>query len=162
VSGSGSTAMLVDNITYVNRHGAITNSANDGSSLDIIVAPPHAASQEWSGVQASTVVIYQLDTPNVAAKFASSSLACLASVSLAPLSPTSDPANGAISSWQIYDTATTDSLMLNGASYNAHSQATAVTASSLSSVSLRAGAIPCTDTLAVRAYNGLYWGDWQS
>ena len=65
VSGSGSTAMLVDNITYVNGAGQILNSANDGSSNDIIVAAPHAASQEWAGVQASSVVIYELDTPIV-------------------------------------------------------------------------------------------------
>ena len=65
VSGSGSTAMLVDNITYVNGPGQIQNSANDGSSSDVIVAAPHAASQEWAGVQASSVVIYELDTPIV-------------------------------------------------------------------------------------------------
>ncbi len=40
VSGSGSTAMLVDNITYVNGSGQITNSAHDGSGSDIIVAAP--------------------------------------------------------------------------------------------------------------------------
>src|SRR6202042_3294579 len=66
VSGSGSTAMLVDNVTYVNGSGQIVNSANDGSSSDVIVATPHLASQEWAGVQASSVVIYELDTPIVA------------------------------------------------------------------------------------------------
>src|ERR1700722_12214722 len=50
VSGSGSTAMLVDNITYVNGSGQVQNSANDGSSNDVVVAAPHAASQEWSQV----------------------------------------------------------------------------------------------------------------
>ncbi len=59
VSGSGSTAMLVDNVTYVNNSGQIQNPANDGSSNDIIVSSPHLASQEWSGVSASTVVIYE-------------------------------------------------------------------------------------------------------
>jgi hypothetical protein len=67
VAGSGSRAMLVDNITYVNGSGQIQNSAHDGSSNDIIVAGPHAASQEWASVQAYSVVIYELDTPIVSA-----------------------------------------------------------------------------------------------
>jgi hypothetical protein len=55
----------VDNATYVNGAGQIQNSANDGSSSDIIIAAPHTASQEWAGVQASSVLIYELDTPIV-------------------------------------------------------------------------------------------------
>ena len=42
VSGSGSSAMLVDNITYVNGSGQVVNRAGDGSSDDIIVSAPHA------------------------------------------------------------------------------------------------------------------------
>lgn len=45
VSGSGSTAELVDNIEYVNSNGTIANSANDGSANDVIIAAPHLASQ---------------------------------------------------------------------------------------------------------------------
>jgi hypothetical protein len=41
----------VDNITYVSANGQIQNSAHDDSSSDIIVSAPHAASQEWAGVQ---------------------------------------------------------------------------------------------------------------
>src|SRR5271157_1231586 len=55
VSGSGSSAELVDNITYINGSGQIQNPANDGSSSDVLVAAPHLASQEWAGVQASSV-----------------------------------------------------------------------------------------------------------
>jgi hypothetical protein len=51
VAGSGSTATLVDNITYMSG-GQIQNAAKDGSSNDVIVAAPHAAVQEWAGVQA--------------------------------------------------------------------------------------------------------------
>jgi hypothetical protein len=40
VSGSGSTAMPVDNATYLNGAGQIQNSANDGSSSDIL-SPRH-------------------------------------------------------------------------------------------------------------------------
>ena len=162
VSGSGSTAMLVDNITYVNGSGQIQNSAKDGSSSDIIVAAPHLASQEWAGVQASSVVIYELDTPIVTTKLSSDTLACLASQSLASLFVATDPANKAITSWQIYDTSPTDKLLLSGSAYSDHSAATALTAASLTSVSLLAGATATTDTVEVRAFNGSYWGDWQS
>jgi hypothetical protein len=161
VSGSGSTAMLVDNITYVNSQGKVVNLANDGSSSDIVVSAPHLASQEWSGVQASSVVIYELDTPVVGVAVTSDSLACQATQSLASLFTASDPVNRTITSWQVYDTAASDSLLVGGTAYNAHAAASAVTATSLASVSLHAGASPTTDTLEVRAFNGLYWGDWQ-
>ena len=162
VAGFGSAAMLVDNITYMNGNGQIQNSAHDGSSSDIIVSAPHAASQEWAGVQQGSVVIYELDTPIVSAQVSSDILACLASQSLALLFAAKDPANRAITSWQIYDTAPGDKLVLNGAAYGDHSAVSALTAASLGSVSLLAGAIATTDTVEVRAFNGSYWGDWLS
>jgi hypothetical protein len=162
VAGSGGTAMLVDNITYMSGSGQIQNSAHDGSSSDIIVSGPHAASQEWAGVQQGSVVIYELDTPIVSAQVSSDKLACLASQSLASLFTAKDPANRAITSWQIYDTAAGDKLVLNGAAYGDHSAVSALTATSLGSVSLLAGAIATTDTVEVRAFNGSYWGDWLS
>jgi len=162
VSGSGSTAMLVDNIVYETSNGQIQNPANDGSSNDILVSAPHPASQEWSGVSASSVVIYELDTPIVADTVASDSLAFLASQSLGSLFTATDPASKAITEWQVYDTATSDQLVLNGTDDSDHSAATALTIASLSSVSLLAGSTSTTDTLEVRAYNGSYWGDWQS
>ncbi len=145
VSGFGSTAMLVDNITYVSANGQIwANSAHDGPSSDIIVSALHAASQEWAGVQQGSVVIYELDTPIVSAAVASDTLACFASQSLASLFTARDPANRAIASWQIYDTAAGDKLVLSGTAYSDHSAASAVTAASLASVSLLAGAIATT------------------
>ena len=162
VSGSGSTAMLVDNIVYENGSGQILNPANDGSSNDVLISAPHAASQEWSGVQASSVVIYELDTPIVTDKVTADSLALLASQSLASLFSVADPGNRSITSYQIYDTSGSDDLSMGGKSYNDHSAATALTATSLSAVSLVAGASASSDTLEVRAFNGLYWGDWQS
>ena len=162
VSGSGSTAMLVDNITYVGSNGQIINAADDGSSSDVLVSAPHLASQEFTGVSAETVVIYELDTPIVTADVSSDSLACYASQSLSVLFSAIDPANKTITSWQIYDTATSDDLVLNGSDYSDHSASDALTASSLAAVSLLAGSSPTTDTLEVRAYNGSYWGDWTS
>ncbi|HUB15378.1 MAG TPA: putative Ig domain-containing protein [Acetobacteraceae bacterium] len=162
VSGSGGSAMLVDNITYVGSGGQITNLANDGSGSDIVVSAPHPASQEFAGVSAATVVIYELDTPIVTTNVASDGLVSHASQSLGVLFSATDPGNKTITSWQIYDTATTDALILNGVDYSDHSAANALTASSLSAVSLLAGATATTDTLEVRAYNGNYWGDWDS
>jgi hypothetical protein len=163
VSGSGSTAMLVDNITYVNGAGQVQNSANDGSSNDVIVATPHAASQEWAQVAATdTVVIYELDAPIVTARVVSDSLGFNTSQSLASLFSAVDPANKVITQWQVYDTAVSDTLVLSGADYQDHSTASALTATSLSLLSLLAGSSATTDTLDVRAYNGSYWGDWTS
>jgi hypothetical protein len=159
VSDSGNTAMLVDNVTYVNSSGQVQNPANDGSSYDIVVSAPHLASQEWAGVAASTAVIYQLDTPVVTASVASDKLSSLASQPLGSLFSATDPAGKTIASWQVYDTATSDSLVLGGADYGAHSASNALTASTLASISLFAGSTATTDTLEVRAYNGSYWGD---
>ena len=160
VSGTGGTALLVDNVTYVNSQGQIQNLAGDGSSSDVTVAAPHLASQEWAGVQASSVVIYELDTPIVTDKVASDSVAFLATIGLAPLFSVTDPGSKAITEWQVYDTAGSDTLVLNGADYQDHSAAAALTATSLSAVSLLAGSVVTSDTVEVRAYNGSYWGDW--
>jgi hypothetical protein len=162
VSGSGASALLVDNATYVNGSGQVTNLANDGSSSDIIIAAPHLASQEWAGVSASSVVIYELDTPIVADTKSSCSLAFHTSLSLGSLFTATDPANKTITEWQVYHTATTDLLVLNGIDYTDYSAASALTAASLALVSLLAGSVATTDTLEVRAYNGTYWGDWTS
>jgi hypothetical protein len=162
VSGSGATAMLVDNVEYVNSAGQIQNAAHDGSSSDLIIAAPHAASQEWAGVLASSVVIYELDTPIVTDKVAADSLAAFTSQSLGSLFAVTDPANRAITEWQVYDTAGGDSLVLNGTSYSDHSASSALTATSLAAVALLAGSGVTADVLDVRAFNGLYWGDWQS
>ena len=160
VSGFGSTAMLVDNIAYSSGTGQITNSAKDGSADDIIVSAAHAASQEWSGVSMSSVVIYELDTPIVTAKVVSQSLTIGSSQLLGSLFSVVDPASKAITQWQIYDTATTDFLVAAGVTYRDHAASSALTVTALSSVSLLAGTTLTTDTLEVRAYNGSYWGDW--
>ena len=164
VSGSGSSAMLVDNITYVNGNGSIQNAANDGSAKDIIIAAPHGATQEFNGVNPSDVVVYELDTPTVSDAVASVALAERASQALASLFTVSNPvASQAIAEWQIYDTDTNDSITVGGVSELAdHSATTATMATSLSTVDLLAGTAAGSDTIEVRAYNGSYWGDWQS
>ena len=162
VSGSGSTAMLVDNITYENARGQITNSANDGSASDIIMAPPHPASQEWSGVAANLVVIYALDTPDITDKITTDALNIGTSVLLSTLFNESDPTGRAVREYQAYNTNSADNILLGKVVEDANSASSAVSATSLALLSLEAGAGVTTDTLEVRAYNGSYWGDWQS
>ena len=164
VSGSGSTAMLVDNITYENSRGHITNLANDGSASDIVVSAPHPASQEFSGVAASSVVIYQLDTPVIADKLAAYNLVPGKSIALSTLFAESDPAGRAVTQYQVYDTLSGDSITLNGHANTAQSAGTAITATSLAALGLLSstGDTGGTDTIDLRAYNGAYWGDWQT
>ena len=162
VSGSGSTAMLVDNVTMVNGTGTVLNPANDGSANDVIVVAPHPASQEWTGVLTSQVKIYELDTPVVSAPATGVKLALNARQALSTLFSATDPAGAAITQYQVYDTAASDALSVNGVTVNAHSAAAAATANSLTSVSLVAGATVTTDTIDVRAFNGSFWGDWQT
>ncbi len=159
VSGAGSTAMLVDNITYVNSSGQVVNPANDGSANDVAVAAPHAASQEFSGVSAASVVIYALDTPDVTGQVPGVTVAAGGSQSLGALFSAVDPEGKAVTSYQVYD-ADGDTFTVSGSVETAASAASAVTAGSLSQVGLDAGA--AADTLYVRASNGSYWGDWTS
>ena len=160
VSGSGSTAMLIDNITYVNAQGTIVNSANDGSSKDITIQAAHAASQEWSGVSASSVVIFRLDTPVVATLLATLSVSAGGTANLASVFSATDPAGKAITTYQAYTASATDWFTVNGNSVTATSASSASTISSLSQITFDAGVSALTDTVTVRAYNGTYWGDW--
>jgi hypothetical protein len=162
VSGSGSSAMVVDNAVMGN------NSANDGSSADIVIAAPHAASQEWAQAAAGTVVVYELDCPNITTTTASSAVATGKTEALSPLFTAANPlASQAITEYQFYDTGTsgaTGSFLVGNTDDVATSAAGAVTvgASALSSVDFLAGNSSGTDTVEVRAYNGSYWGDWKS
>ncbi len=162
VSGTGGTAMLVDNVTYENSAGKITNAANDGSASDVLIAAPHAAAQEFAGVQASTVVIYQLDVPTVTAKSATDSVAAKATQALSALFSATDPGNKAITEYQIYDTSSAGGFTVNGVSQAAHSATSALTLTSLSSTNYVAGASSGSDTIEIRAFNGSYWNDWGS
>jgi len=161
VSGSGGSAMLVDNAEFISG-SHITNLANDGSSSDIIIQPAHAASQEWSGVPYQNVVIYELDTPVITDNVIAVNAAGNGTLPLAPLFTATDPAGKTITSWQVYDTLYLDTLLVDGVSTTAYSASAAVTVGSLSSVSLQTNGNIGTDMVEVRAYNGTYWGDWQS
>ena len=156
VSGPGSIAMLVDIITYENASGQVMNAANDGSAGDVMIAASHAASQEWSSAQANSVVIYELDTPVIAAHVSGVMLAVDGSQVLGPLFFATDPVGKTITAYQVYDSDGGDNLVVNGVGDAAHSAASAVTASSLSQISLQAAAAPGSDTLYVQASNGTY------
>jgi len=157
VSGSGSSAMVVDNLAYENQNGQITNSANDGA-WDIIIAPPHAASYEWGLAVAGSVVVYELDCPVIKIITPTSRVAAGGSELLAPLFIASNPlASQAITEYQFYDSGTggaaNDSFLLNGSNVFANSAANAVTISTsdLSGLSLQAGNYAGVDTVDVRA-----------
>lgn len=160
VSGAGSTAMVVDNATVTDAQGNIRNSANDGSAKDIVVQAAHAASQEWAGVSANSVVIFRLDTPVVATLQATLNVAARGTATLANVFAATDPAGKPITSYQAYSTTTSDWFTVNGTSVVAASAATAVTASSLAQIEFNRGASDVADDVMVRAYNGSFWGDW--
>ena len=156
--------MLIDNIEYVYSNGSIENTAHNGSNSDIIIAAPHAATQEFDGVNPSDVVVYELDTPTVSDLMTSVTLAERASESLASLFTASNPLRSqTITEWQVYDTDANDLITVGGVVQSAdHSAAHAATVTSLSSAALLAGVVAGTDTIEIRAFNGSYWGDWQS
>ena len=153
VSGSGATAMLVDNAT--NGH----NSANDGSPNDMVISQPFLASLEFSSLQASGIAIYELDCPIVTAATVSGKV--ITSTTLTSLFSATDPNNKAITSYQIYDS-NGDPFTTGGKVLTATSAANAITVSSLSDVTFTDGN-GVGDAVQVRAENALgYWGDWTS
>jgi hypothetical protein len=162
VSGSGGTAMLVDNITYENQNGTIANTAHDGSANDILVSPPHPASQEWQGVSGRDVVISALDPPVISDKATSAKVSVGGTLALGTLFSGTDPTGKPITEYQIYNSASSDTILLSGKAQAGATATRPVTATSLSTLSLLAGTAAATDTLEIRAFNGTYWGDWQS
>jgi hypothetical protein len=166
VSGNGTLAQLIDNITYVGANGQITNGAHDGSSNDILIAAAHPGPQEFSSVAANTVVVYALDTPLVTDKLTHASTNFGGTLALSSLASAADPQGKAITEYQVYIASSSDTLLLNGKVVAAYSAGSAATASSLASLVFEAGgasatSLSGTDTVYVRAYNGTYWGDWQ-
>lgn len=147
VSGSGSTAMLVDN----NSDGM--NGANDGSSNDINIEVPHTANAEIGRYSGSDVVIYRLNTPTIQVASSSMSVNTGVSLSLASLFTTTDWAGTAISAYQVYDS--------NGSVAGVGiSAATSTTLNSLVGINFQSN-VAAHDTIEVRAENASgYWGDW--
>ncbi|HET6239158.1 MAG TPA: hypothetical protein VFE41_30025 [Acetobacteraceae bacterium] len=143
VSGSGTSAMLIDNIEYIYNNGGIANPANDGSVHDIILAAPHAATQEFDGVNPSDAVVYELDAPTVSDMVTSVTVAERATQSLAsPFTARNPLASQAITKWQIYDTDTNNPITLGGVAQSAgHSAAGAATVASLTAAALLAGMV---------------------
>lgn len=169
VSGSGSSASLIDNMTFVDQNGQIENSAYDGSSSDIVIANPHPANQEWAMAVPGSVVVYELDCPFIAVTTPTSTVAADGTEALAPLFNATNPvASQNVTEYQFYDTATggagAGSFIINNTDEVAGSAANPVTvsAAALSGTDFVAGNSGGTDTIDVRAFNGSYWGDWQT
>ncbi len=159
VSGSGADAMVVDN--------TLDQSAKDGSTADIIIQPPHTVAETLAnggdGAVASSIQIYRLDTPVVAAQAAPAApLAAGSSLVLSTLFSAADPEGKPVTRYEVYDSAAGNSFTVNGTTEAAHSADSAITVGSLSSVSLTVGTGGGSDTLEVRSSNGSYWGDWQT
>ena len=153
VSGSGATAMLVDNAT----NGS--NSAHDGDSSDMVISQPFLASLEFKGLQSSGIAIYELDCPLVTAAATSGKI--ITTAAMTSLFSAADPNNKSITLYQIYDSAG-NSFTVNGSVQSATSAATPITVSSLSGVTFT-DPTGIGDSIQVRAENALgYWGDWTS
>ena len=162
VRGAGGTAQLIDNITYETQGGVITNAAHDGSAQDILVSAAHPASQEWAGVNASSVVIYALDCPAVSAIATTGNVLAGSKTMLSTLAKAADPNHRAITQYQLYDTLTGASFAIPGSTAAlTASSAKPLTVTSLATVSV-CYPLPGSDTLDIRASNGSYWGDWQA
>ncbi len=160
VAGSGASAQLVDNITYIGANGQIANSGHDGSANDVLIAPPHPAAQEFAGVPAGSVVIYALDTPRVTSTVTRETLLAGGSVTLGAIAGAADPAGKTIAAYQIYETSGAATLLVGGVPTSHGTAADPLSVTSLATVSLLAGAAGGTGTLEIRASNGAYWGDW--
>ena len=158
VSGSGANALVVDNW--------FDDSAHDGSSSDIIIQPAHSLDtllQQNGGALPVSIEVYRLDTPIIATEAAPvAALPAGSSLALAGLFSASDPAGKAVTSYQVYDSASGNSFSVSGTSESAHTAASAITVDSLAAISLSVGTGGGSDTLEVRGFNGTYWGDWQS
>ena len=158
VSGTGLNAKIIDNYT-----DGITNLANDGKANDILIMAPHSLSDDvvangnvW--VTSNDVTVFQLDTPVITA---SAYTGKFASVALSQLATAADPFNTAITAYQVYDSVSGDTFTANGHTGSATSASTAVSASSLSSITFNGTGV--ADTIEIRAENASgYWGDWVS
>ncbi|HMA51213.1 MAG TPA: DUF4214 domain-containing protein, partial [Magnetospirillaceae bacterium] len=154
VSGSGYNAMLVDNTG---------NSAGDGDVNDIVIGAAHSVNDTF--VQGhgliQDVVIYRLDTPVITA-LAPISVQAAGSATIAGDFSAQDPAGKTVTTYQLYDTGT-GSFTVAGTAASAHSSATALTisAANMATASFSPGS-GTADTVMIRAFNGSYWGDWQS
>ena len=156
-AGSGYGALMIDNAGI---------SAGDGSPDDIIIESAHGPAEAFSGALAPYVVIYRLDTP-VLTPLTAIALSPYGSSLIGDSFSAQDPGGKPIVSYQVYDTgagAVQGSFSSDGVTAAAHSSASALTiaAASLANTRFSVGAYPGSDSLMVRAFNGAYWGDWQS
>jgi hypothetical protein len=153
-SGSSYAAKFIDNSSA----SQITD-----INADLVIEGGHTLPSWAIGPDPKNVTIYRLDTPVVTPTMPLC-MAADASHALSSLFTVSDPAGKSIVSYQFYDTGSTGSFSLKGTTQSPHSADTALTvdASDLAAVSFVSGAAAGTDTIQVRAYNGSYWGDWQS
>ena len=152
VSGSGANALVVDN----QENG---NYVYDGTGHDISILAPHALSQEVAGINQSSVTVFRLDTPTVSSAMASLVVTGGSWLTLADEFSAADPAQNAITEYQI---ATTDAADVVGNADGQFAATAPITLRTLSDAYLQHDAAGGSDTITMRAFNGTYWGDWTS
>jgi hypothetical protein len=148
IDGFGHAALYLDN----NGPAAI-----GGSIHDIVIGTP-ASKGPWNYTDLANIVIYRLDTP-VVDVVSGLCVAAGGSALLAPLFTAADPAGKAVTSYQFYSTG---SGTIGGVAAHDAAGAVTVSAQALASASFTAGAKAGADSIMVRAFNGSYWGDWES
>ncbi|MDB5365182.1 MAG: hypothetical protein JWM77_1109 [Rhodospirillales bacterium] len=153
VSGYGYDARLLDNSGL---------DAHDGSSDDIVIDQPYLEKDFSPYTLPDYVVIYRLDTPVVTA-VAPLAVAAGGSHGIANLFKVDDPAGKLVVTYQVYD-AGDGAFRVGDQLRTAHTAVSAVSiaAADLASTRFEAGTATGHDTMYVRAFNGSYWGDWQS
>ncbi len=152
-SGTSYSALFIDNSG---------TAAPDGAAHDIVIMGPHNMPSWALGPDLDNIVIYRLDAPVIQVT-APMLLKAGDAAAVAPLLSTSDPAGKAITSYQVYTTGS--GLLQNGATMiDAHTAAAAalINASAMATMRYQAGAANGSDSITLRAFNGSYWGDWQT
>jgi hypothetical protein len=85
-----------------------------------------------------------------------------ATSSLSSIFSAKDPASKTITKYQVYNTASGDNILVNGKAQAGASLSSPLTLTSLTNLALLAGSSATSDTVEIRAFNGTYWGDWQT
>ena len=165
VSGYGLAAMTIDNSGL---------SANDGVTSDIVIQGAHSVSNmlALNHAIASSINIYRLDTPTITINVPSTSLAAGSGIYVNLLLSASDAGGAgtlAITKYAFYcagtGSAQNDKFSIDGVLQTSHfsDNPLIVEAASISQVVLRAAVgAGGEDTVYVKAFNGIYWGDWST
>ena len=151
VSGWGPYAQVIDNANF-------GSNAIAGTS-DITIYSQFQASYQFNGTDSQSVSIYRLDTPTVTANQATVWLGTDNLFDMGAAFTSADPHGTAITRYEITTGNASDIITCDG-NVSAADAYGVVRVVSLSGTRLYEQATSGSDAIAVRAYNGSYWGDW--